>query len=76
MRLGCDKDWKESHRNTYRPRVNPHLIYEDKLAEFPKGYSGRASFDIASSFSRNLVIPKRYGNGGGARGSKRFPPPL
>lgn len=37
MKLSRVKNWKGSHRNTYRLCINPHLIHEDKLAEFSKG---------------------------------------
>lgn len=38
MKFSQIKNWKGSYRcNTYRFCVNPHLIHEDKLAEFSKG---------------------------------------
>lgn len=37
-KLSRIKNWRGSYRrNTYRLCVNPHLIHEDKLAEFSKG---------------------------------------
>lgn len=69
LSLRLDQKLKTNPRNTYLillltslfpSPLSVRLIHEDKLAEFPpKGYTTavEALFDIASSFSRNLVIP-------------------